>query len=221
MLKKVLVTGGCGFIGSHTVDKLLNQGHEVIVVDNLSNGELTNIDYERVNYFYCDVGGRSFEQVVYATRPEYIIHLAEQVTYPQLPETMEEDCNANISNSVNVIKVAKKFGVQKVLFASSMDVYSKNQNSEKLGPSGLAKLTGELYLQFAGELDGLDYTILRFSEVYGQRDLRGTVSHSLDQTNKDLTLDHRGNHEFVYVEDVVDATLETLDKRSQQTVCWR
>jgi UDP-glucose 4-epimerase len=227
-MKKVLVTGGCGFIGSHIVDKLIKQNYEVIVVDNLSSGSLTNIPLSAVEFVYGDVQSKDFQQFVHMKRPDYIIHLASYNN-----GSNRSDCDTDILGNVNVIDASNKFNVKKLIFASSTEVYGETttkpiQTSHTLNPrtpNGLAKVMGEMYLTHAAEKSGLDYTILRYSNVYGPRQTTQGEGGFIAELIQRLTIrdekinrDHKEKFDLINVEDVASATVAALNAGSKKVL---
>lgn len=225
-----MVTGGCGFIGSHIVEKLLDNQYEVIVVDNLKTGKLENIDLTRVKFFRCDITSLDFNKVVSETIPDYIIHQAAQVSVPESINDIVYDTDVNIKGSINVINAAKDNGVKKIVFASSAAVYGEPQYLpidiehpiNPLSPYGLAKYTVEKYLKIAKDCYGIDYSVLRYSNVYGPRqDAKGeggVVAIFAERINqsKELVIygDGKQTRDFIYVEDVANANVKALEKGS-------
>ncbi|SES80580.1 UDP-glucose 4-epimerase [Salinibacillus kushneri] len=228
-MTKVMVTGGCGFIGSHIVDKLLNEGYQVVVVDNLSSGQLMNVQYNQVTFFNCDISSRSFEQVIFATRPDFIIHQADPVRPDRIGYT--ED---HFLGSINVIRIAAKYRVKKLIFASSGEIYGEprylpidsKHMTDPHTTEGISKLTNELYLKHLANVHQLNYTILRYSHVYGPREHvkpnPGVVNVFLDKLAKNQACPVYGDGEqtrdFVFVEDVARANLLAIKKGSQTTL---
>lgn len=174
---KVLVTGGCGFIGSHIVDQLVSNGFEVAVADNLSSGKLDNIKGKNVAFFHCDVREENFLKAVSDFSPEFIIHQAAQVSVSYSMSHLKVDTDINIMGTVNVIESARQNNVKKIIFASSAAVYGEpeylpidpSHRTKPMSPYGLSKYTVEQYLKLAKDIYGIDYTILRYSNVYGPR----------------------------------------------------
>lgn len=226
-MKKVLVTGGCGFIGSHVVDKLIEKRYEVVVVDNLTTGKLENININRVKFYNCDITTKEFEEVVSDSKPDFIIHQAAQVSVSESIRNVVVDAEVNIKGSLNVINAAKNNGVKKIVFASSAAVYGEplylpvdiNHPINPLSPYGLSKYTVENYLALAKKFYGVDYTILRYSNVYGPRqDTQGeggvvaVFCKQLTENNEVLVYgDGEQTRDFIYVEDVADANVSALE----------
>lgn len=229
-MSKVMVTGGCGFIGSHVVEKLLDEQYEVVVVDNLKTGKLENINTNKVEFYQFDITSVEFKQVVSETMPEFIIHLAAQVSVPESIKDIIYDTEVNIIGSINVIEAAKNNGVRKIVFASSAAVYGEPQylpidtehSITPLSPYGLSKYTVENYLKLAKECYGIDYTVLRYSNVYGPRqDAKGEggvvaiFSERLSQNQECIIYgDGFQTRDFIFVEDVANANVKALEKGS-------
>ncbi|WP_349408720.1 NAD-dependent epimerase/dehydratase family protein [Pseudalkalibacillus sp. SCS-8] len=229
-MAKVLVTGGCGFIGSHIVEKLVERKFEIVVVDNLTTGKLSNIDLSLVDYYNCDINSRDFDKVVAKTMPQFIIHQAAQVSVPKSIKDIIYDTEVNIGGSIRVIEAAKNYGVKKIIFASTAAVYGEPQYLpvdtrhpvDPLSPYGLSKYTVENYLKLAKSCYGLDYTILRYSNVYGPRqNAKGeggvvAIFSGLLSQNQEVLIHGDGmqTRDFVYVEDVANANLKALEKGS-------
>lgn len=226
-MEKVLVTGGAGFIGSHVVEKLIEKGYKVAVVDNLSTGKKNNIKGYEVEFYHCDITDAiHLFQVVESFQPDYIIHLAAQVSVSESVKNITHDSMVNIQGSVNIIEAAKKYNVKRIVFSSTAAVYGNpeylpidtNHKTEPTSPYGLAKYTVEKYLQLAHELYGLDYTILRYSNVYGPRqDSKGeggVVAIFADKlSNQERPIiygDGNQTRDFVYVEDVAEVNVLSI-----------
>ncbi|MEK3857183.1 NAD-dependent epimerase/dehydratase family protein [Cytobacillus sp. FSL H8-0458] len=225
-MEKVLVTGGCGFIGSHIVDLLIDQGYEVIVVDNLRTGNINNINVNKVKFYEMSILDEKLTEVFEKHQPHYVIHQAAQVSVSESIVDIMQDEEINIRGSLNVIENAVKYNAQKVIFASSAAVYGTpeylpvdtNHVVEPLAPYGVSKYTVERYLRMFKKLHGLDYTILRYANVYGPRqDAKGeggVVAIFADKitTQEELTIDGDGEQtrDFVYVTDVAKANVKAL-----------
>lgn len=226
-MEKVLVTGGAGFIGSHVVEKLIEKGYKVAVVDNLSTGKKDNIKGCEVEFYHCDItDALHLFQVVETFQPDYIIHLAAQVSVTESVKNITYDSMVNIQGSVNVIEAAKKYNIKRIVFSSTAAVYGNpeylpidiNHKTEPTSPYGLAKYTVEQYLKLAYELYELDYTILRYSNVYGPRqDSKGEggvvaiFSDKLSNHERPIIYgDGNQTRDFVYVKDVAEANVLSL-----------
>lgn len=233
-MNKVLVTGGAGFIGSHIVEKLLDKGYEVAVADNLSSGNIKNLEkIESIQFFNVDITNyEALKIVVHTFDPEYIIHQAAQVSVAASVKDVLNDETINIRGSLNVIEIAKNTNVKKIVFASTAAVYGEPEylpidalhRTKPMSPYGLSKYTVEKYLEMSKKLYQLDYTILRYSNVYGPRqDAKGeggVVAIFSDKISNDEipTIFGDGNQtrDFVFVEDVAQANVQALKYGSEK-----
>ena len=176
---KVLVTGGAGFIGSHVVDTLIEAGHEVCIVDNLwehGGGKLENIN-PKARFYQMDIRDTALQQVFESERPEAICHLAAQHSVKISTDDPAHDASVNILGLINILQNASRFGTQKIIFSSSGASYGTVEKmpvdettvQRPESPYGITKMSSELYLRFWKNLHGLDFTILRYGNVYGPR----------------------------------------------------
>lgn len=220
---KAIVTGGAGFIGSHVVDGYVNQGFDVLVVDDLSTGRIENLNpaarFERV-----DVRSPEFSDLIRDERPKLINHHAAQISVKVSTSRPMFDADVNIVGSVRLLEAARKSGVSKVVYsASGGTAYGEPEYlpcDEKhpispISPYGISKHTVERYLEMYHSLYGLDYVALRYPNVYGPRqDPHGEagviaifVRQMLD--GSEVTIDGSGDQErdFVFVSDIAEANL--------------
>nr|WP_263324344.1 NAD-dependent epimerase/dehydratase family protein [Neobacillus sp. Marseille-Q6967] len=226
-MSRVLVTGGCGFIGSHIVDTLLKNQYQVAVFDNLSTGSIQNINKDKAEFFFGDILSKDLETAVALFKPEYIIHEAAQTSVNRSINNIHFDAELNIMGTINIINICIKYSIKKVIFASSAAVYGNSKqipvpvNSAILpnSPYGLSKYTAEEYLKLAKDLYGIDYTILRYSNVYGPRQNAlgegGVISIFLNNLISNLRQkiygDGNQTRDFIFVKDVSYANLKALE----------
>jgi len=172
---KVLVTGGAGFIGSHLVDALIEQGHEVVVIDNLSTGFQDNVN-PHARLYKISIGDEKLAEVFERERPQIVNHHAAQVDLRKSVAEPVFDARENILGSLNVIVNAVRFGVEKLIYASSGGaVYGEPQylpvdENHPINPVsqyGVSKHAVEHYLYLYGLGYGLNYVVLRYANVYG------------------------------------------------------
>lgn len=231
----ILVTGGAGFIGSHTVDALIHMGHCVTVFDNLSTGYLANLEQREANprfhFIHADITGDltdAFSRAVLGFgRIARIAHFAAQTAVPLSIDDPVADIQANVAGLARILEYARLNKVAKVFFASSSAIYdddapvpvSETSNARPSSPYGINKLTGEFYLDHYARLYGLTYTALRFMNVYGPRQdpkswYSGVISIFLDRavTGQTITIfdDGEQTRDFVYVTDVAEAVTHAL-----------
>ena len=228
---KILVTGGAGFIGSHLVDRLVQEGHEVVVADNLSTGKRRNLN-RAAEFYKRDVQSSRMESVFRRERPVVLIHLAAQMNIRRYVEDPLFDAQVNILGMLNVLDQAVRYGTRKVIFASSggaiygeQDVFPAPEShaTRPLSPYGISKLTGEYYLAYYQRVSGIQCVSLRFSNVFGPRqDPHGEAGVVAIFTQKMLAGEQpiingngRQTRDFIYVDDVVEAHMAVLGKDVQ------
>lgn len=230
---RVAVTGGAGFIGSHIVEMLVEQGDEVLVVDNFSTGELQHID-KRAAVVELDVTSERLEQVFCQYRPEVVLHQAAQVDIPKSLADPLSDARTNVLGTLQVLEAARKSGARKIVYASSCAVYGEPQATrvtehhptEPISLYGASKWLGECYVRLYHRLYQLDYTILRYANVYGPRQGAkgegGVVSAFVRRLSAGrpplIYGDGTQTRDFVYVKDVAHANLLAVKWASAQTL---
>jgi UDP-glucose 4-epimerase len=223
---KVLVTGGAGFIGSHLVDRLVQEGHDVVVVDNLSTGKRKNVN-RAATFYRADIQSSRLERVFRNERPSVVMHLAAQMNVRRSVDDPMFDASVNILGTLNVIEQAARHGARKVVFASSggaiygeQDIFPAPEShpTRPLSPYGISKLSGEHYLSYYQRVSGIQTVSLRFANVYGPRqDPEGEAGVVAIFIQKMLTGEQpvingngRQTRDFVFVEDVVEANLSVM-----------
>lgn len=227
MKRRILVTGGAGFIGSHVVDVFIEAGFEVSVVDSFVTGRRRNVN-PAAKVFVCDIRDRSLHNVLEAVRPEVVVHHAAQVRVSTSIRDPLTDAATNVAGSINLLEACKNVGVRKVIYASSAAIYGdperipvrENDPARPISPYGVSKFTVEQYLYVYKALYGIEYTILRYSNVYGPRQDShgegGVVAIFNDQIThgRPCTIfgDGEQTRDFVYVKDVARANLLAIDK---------
>jgi len=228
---KILVTGGAGFIGSHIVDRFVQEGYEVAVVDNLSTGKRRHVN-RAAKFYRTDIRSWWLERVFRRERPVIVCHHAAQMDVRRSVRDPVFDAETNILGTLNVLRHAIKYGVRKVLFASSGGaVYGE---SEKLpvsedhpvrpaSPYGISKAVGDEYLRYFRDADGLEFVSLRYANVYGPRqDPYGEAGVVGIFTQRMLLGEQpiingngRQTRDFVYVDDVVEANVAAVTKAAR------
>jgi len=229
---KVLVTGGAGFIGSNVVDGLIEVGHQVLVVDNLYTGKHSNVNPE-ARFFELDIRARETAELIKREQPDIIDHHAAQISVPDSVSDPLFDADINIKGLLNLLEAARKYGTRKFVFISSGGaIYgeaseyptSEDYQPRPLSPYAVSKFSSEHYLEYYRHQYGLDYTTLRYANVYGPRQIphgeAGVVAIFMDNLLKERqsTLNHFLEDEkgmvrdYCYVGDVVRANLLALEK---------
>jgi UDP-glucose 4-epimerase len=174
---RILVTGGAGFIGSHVVDAFVASGHDVIVVDDLSTGRRANLN-PAATFYHIDVRDAALREVFEKERPDVVSHHAAQVDVRRSVADPAFDADVNVLGSLNLLECCLEVNVEKVIYISSGGaVYGEpeylpcdeDHPIQPLCPYGASKYVVEQYLYMYRELHGLDYTVLRYGNVYGPR----------------------------------------------------
>lgn len=224
---KILVTGGAGFIGSHVVDLFLQDGHEVLVLDNLSTGYRENVP-DGVRLIEMDITDPKIDDVFKKEKFDVVNHHAAQIDVRISVGDPVFDARINILGSLNILEACLRHGVKKVQFASTggalygeQDYFPADENHpiRPLSPYGIAKYAIERYLFYYHQVHGLDYVALRYGNVYGPRQNphgeAGVVAIFCDRliTGKEAVIngDGKQTRDYVYVGDVAVANQLTLN----------
>lgn len=226
-MSKILVTGGAGFIGSTLVDRLLADGHQVAVVDNLSSGKRDYLN-PQATFYEVDICAPELESVFATEQPEFVYHLAAQIDVRLSVDDPVFDNQVNAVGALRVLDNCRRHDVKKIIFVSTGGaIYgeaeeiptSENAPTYPLSPYGIHKLTTEKYCKFFHEVYGLDYTILRFANIYGPRQYKGgeagVVSIFIDRAVSGepciINGDGLQTRDYVYIDDVVNALASAKD----------
>jgi UDP-glucose 4-epimerase len=229
---RIVVTGGAGFIGSHISDLLIAQGHDVVVVDSLwshGGGRRENVP-PRASFIHMDIRDQELSRVFTDFKPEVVYHEAAQHSVAISAKDPILDAQVNVLGLINVLQSAVKAEARKVIFAASAAQYGSpkklpvNEESPMLpeSPYGITKLVAEHYLRYFKAEYGLDYTALRYGNVYGPRqDPNGEagviaifIGRFLSSQGVRIDWDGEQTRDYVYVEDVAAANVAALDKGS-------
>ena len=222
MVRKVLLTGGAGFIGSFIAEKLAEKDYEITIYDNLSTGSLKNIAHllkkENVKFVQGDI--LDINRLVDVCKGvDVILHQAAQLEISTAVHNPIKDLRVNVEGTINVLEAAVKCGVKKILFASSAAVYGEpiylpqdeDHPKNPKWPYGASKLASEYYLKVYHELRGIKSVSLRYGIVYGPREWFGRVLTIFIKRvfieDKPPVVFGSGDQtrDFVYVEDVAEA----------------
>jgi UDP-glucose 4-epimerase len=222
---KILVTGGAGFIGSHTVDALVAAGqHQVSIIDNLSAGKRDQVN-SAARFHEIDLrDADAVQRVIAAERPEVIVHLAAQMDVRRSVADPSFDAQVNVVGFLNLIESARQHGLRRVIFSSTGGaIYGEQEKFpapedhplHPVSPYGVAKLATEAYLFFYKVQYGIDYTALRYGNVYGPRqDPHGEAGvvaifcgRMLEGKPCTIYGDGKQTRDYIFVGDVVRANL--------------
>lgn len=220
-----LVTGGAGFIGSHVVERLVTLGHQVRVLDDLSEGRRENLAavWNRIEFVEGDL--RDPEIVRRAVRDmDYVLHQAALRSVPRSVEDPMTTTAVNVLGTVNLLQAAREAGVRRVVFASSSSVYGEtselplreSQPPRPISPYAVSKLAGEQYCAVFTKLYGLETVSLRYFNVFGPRqdprsEYAAVIPRFILAALRGEPLEIHGDglqsRDFTYVENVVEANL--------------
>lgn len=231
---KLLVTGGAGFIGSHLLQLLVQDADiETVVLDNLSSGSYSHVPGS-IRLVEGDICDKNIDELFAAEHFDAVIHLAAQTMVPYSLEHPDEDCNTNLMGIINILECCRKHGVKSVVFSSSAAIYGDNLNvplkeSERPLPTsfyGLTKMASEHYLRLYHDLYGINTTVLRFANVYGERQGDGgeggviSIFCKLLAAGKPVTVFGNGEQtrDFVYAGDIAKALLKAVSLEGHHTI---
>jgi UDP-glucose 4-epimerase len=221
---KCLVTGGAGFIGSNLVDRLIDDDHDVIVIDNLSTGKIENIN-PKAEFIDDGIGLENITDFSMFKNIDIVFHLAARARVQPSIENPLEFNRTNVDGTLNMLKASADEGVKRFVYSSSSSVYgdvkhlptSENVQLKPMSPYALQKLIGEQYCKLFSDLYGLETVCLRYFSVYGERQVTegayclvmGIFTNQI-LSNKSLTINGSGKQrrDFTYVGDVVDANIK-------------
>lgn len=228
---KVLITGGAGFIGSHVTELLLEAGHQVAIMDNILVQKY-HIDPEAKLYPY-DIAAEEAGKVFSSFRPEVVFHLAAQISVQNSMSNPRFDASENLLGTIAVLEHCRSIGAKKIIFSSTAAVYGQPLSdilteTNPIKPQsfyGLSKYSAEEYIKLFANLYDLDYTILRYANVYGERqDFSGEGSVILNFIEKLLSGNRpiifgtgEQTRDFIFVRDVAAANLAALTLGSKET----
>ena len=228
---RVLVTGGAGFVGSNLVDRLINDGNDVVIIDNLSSGKKENInpkaEFHEVDICDLHIKGlcSMFEGV------DVVFHTAALArVQPSIDDPVQFD-KVNVGGTLNVLKASVDYGVKRFVYSASSSAYGDTDNlpqkethsTNPISPYAAQKMIGEIYCRMFCQVYDIETVSLRYFNVYGERQsyegayalVMGVFANQL-LNGKPMTINGDGEQrrDFTYVGDVVDANVRaaTSDK---------
>lgn len=225
---KVLVTGGAGFVGSHVVDRCVEAGHAVVVVDDLSTGRRDHVN-AAARLHVADVRSPALHDVLRAEAPEVVIHLAAQASVSRSVANPHLDAEINILGSINLFEGCRGAGTQRLVYVSTGGAAygdtdaiptPETHPARPISPYGVSKVSAELYLLCWEALHGLRGIVLRLANVYGPRQdphgEAGVVAIFSDRLVRGepcvINGDGLQTRDYVYVGDVADAVLRAVER---------
>src|SRR5215471_7579091 len=222
---RYLVTGGAGFIGSNTVDELVQRGHSVVVLDDLSGGKEDNLAEIRNKITMIKGSVTDIETVRKAMHEaEYVLHLAARTSVPRSVKDPLDTNRINIEGTLNVLVAAKEMKVKRVVYAASSAAYGETPTLPKkeamqplpISPYGVSKYVGELYSRVFGRCYGLETVSLRYFNIFGPRQdpsspysgvLAKFCTAFLEDKQPVVFGDGEQTRDFTFVENAVQANL--------------
>jgi len=227
-MAKVIVTGGAGFIGSNLVDKLIESGHEVVVIDNLSWGKKEQIN-PKADFHSLDITDFASIRPIFDDGIDYVFHLA---ALPRVQFSIEhpiETNETNVTGTLNVLTAAKEAKIKKVIYSASSSAYGdqseiplrETMHANPKSPYGLQKYIGEMYCKIFSDVYGLPTVCLRYFNVYGPRQNEEgayalVIAKFLKQKREGqkltITGDGTQTRDFTSVHDVVQANILAMEK---------
>jgi UDP-glucose 4-epimerase len=224
---KILVTGGAGFIGSHIVNAYINAGHDVIVIDDLSSGEIKLVN-PKAKFYHLDIHSHEVKTILEKEKITVINHHAAQISVSASVLNPLFDANSNIIGTLQLLQNAVSLKIEKFIFASTGGAMygeqktfpaSEEQPCKPLSPYAISKFSAETYINYFGTQYGLNTTVLRYSNVYGPHQNphgeAGVVAIFCERLLKDqqpiINGDGEQTRDFVYVQDIVQANTIALN----------
>ena len=228
---KILVTGGAGFIGSHLVGRFVEEGHTVVVVDNLSTGKQKNI-HPKARFYKVDITGSGLRRIFEKEKPEVVSHHAAQVSVRHSVQDPVFDARVNILGTISLLQECIGANVKQVIFASSGGAIYREPKTvlpsergavDPLSAYGIGKFSSDLYLRYFWHIYRLNYVSLRYANVYGPRQdpfgEAGVVAIFAEKLlqGEPPVINGTGKQtrDFVYVDDVVEANYRALHAKAR------
>jgi UDP-glucose 4-epimerase len=232
---KYIVTGGAGFIGSHIVENLVQNNHDVVIFDNLFSGMLSNIEPFLKKDSVTFVKGSITDLPLLAKTFEGADGIFHEGAIASVPRSIANPVatnEANVTGTLNVLVAARDCGVRKVLFASSSSVYGNTKTLPKcedmmphpLSPYAVSKLTGEYYMNVFSKVYGIQTLSLRYFNVFGPRQdpksqyaavIPNFITSILKHKSPTVYGDGGQTRDFTYVKDVVQANIRAMESKAQ------
>jgi len=217
----ILVTGGAGFIGSHIVDEYIKLGYKIIVVDDLSNGLFEFVN-NKSEFYKIDIRNyEDLEKIFINKKIDIVNHHASKINVFESIENPKLYFDVNVRGTLNLLELARKYKVKRFIFASSGGAIKHIRNNTFKSIYGLNKYICELYLKNYYKLYNLKFVSLRYSNVYGPRQIPNSDSGVISifcknyLENKEFKIfgDGKQTRDFVFIKDVIDANVIALNSK--------
>ena len=225
-----LVTGGAGFIGSHMVDRLLNEGFRVVIVDDLSSGKLKNVNHH-ATFHHMSITQPSLLDVFNREKPDLVFHMAAQSSVSRSTKEPMLDAEVNVLGTLRLLDAARRSGVEKIIYSCTggalygepVSVPSPDDTPVvPISPYGMSKFIAEQYMEFYRRQYLVDFTSLRYGNVYGPRQapdgeagvIAIFIAAMLNGKRPVIFGDGNQERDFVAVDDVIEANMAAIDRGS-------
>jgi CDP-glucose 4,6-dehydratase len=220
--KKILVTGGAGFIGSNLVNELIEQNHKVVVIDDLSSGKKENIN-KKAKFYKVDIRSKKIEEIFKKEKPQIVFHLAARALVEDAFKNPREAIDVNVMGTVNILEACRRQkGIESIVVASSDKAYGKSINlpykeHHPLAgdhPYDASKASADLIAKTYFSTYGLPIKITRFSNVFGQGDLNfsriipAIIEAAMKKKELLIRSDGKMIREYTYVKDIVEGCIK-------------
>lgn len=232
--RSALVTGGAGFIGSHLVDRLVDEGYRVSIVDDLATGKLKNLNHH-ATFHHISITSPGLQDVFNREQPDLVFHLAAQSSVSKSVEKPIHDNEVNVLGTLRLLEESRRSGVQKIIYSSTGGaLYGEPEvvpcpddaPVSPISPYGMSKYMAEQYLDFYARQHRLNFTTLRYGNVYGPRqDPNGEagvvaifVSAMLKGQRPRIYGDGNQTRDFVSVDDIVEANIAAIARGNRQAL---
>lgn len=235
---KLLITGGAGFIGSHLAEAYLREGHEVVVVDNLSTGRREQVPDEAV-FYKLDIRSDGLDAILEKERPDVVSHHAAQKSIPKSVTDPAQDADINIAATLRLLDSCVRYGVKRIIFASTGGALAGDGTAvptpesappAMLSPYAVSKYAVEQYLRLYQQHHGLEFVALRYANVYGPRQqpdgecgvipifMRNVAAGAASLLYSYPDMPRGATRDYVYIRDVCQANVEALDCEAGQVI---
>ncbi len=231
--RKALVTGGAGFIGSHMVDRLLELEYDVVIMDNLSTGKIKNLNSGAV-FHHTDITQKPMGEIIQREQPDLVFHMAAQTSVTESTKNPIDDTNANVIGTLRVLEASRRVGVEKVIYSCTGGALYGDPDTipcmddtvpAPISPYGMSKWISEQYLEFYHRQYRLNFTSLRYGNVYGPRqDPNGEAGviaifcqSMLDGKQPQIYGDGTQERDYISVFDAVDANIAAIERGNGKT----
>lgn len=232
--RKALVTGGAGFIGSHLVDRLLNEGFHVAIIDDLTTGKLGNLN-PGATFYHSDISEAAVDEIFGREQPDIVFHLAARVSVTYSARNPVDTAEVNVLGTLRLLEAARKMGLEKFIFSSTGGAIYGNPEDNPcdeetpvvpISPYGLSKYLAEQYIELFHRLYRVNFTNLRYGNVYGPGQdpdgEAGVISifaqAMLEGRQPRIFGDGTQERDFVYVDDVVEANIRAIERGNNRTL---